>query len=67
MKGFLEEAVSFIKWFWTQIHRTDCGDSDHYPNGFLKLGCMEPVQIFKLAMSILCLILSLIYLYISKR
>lgn len=67
MKAFLEEAIWLVKWFWTQVRRTDCGDSEHYPNGFRKLSCMEPIQIFRLAMSILCLILSLICLYISKR
>ena len=62
-----KDAVECIQWLWKELHRTDLGDSEHYPNGFRKFSCFEPGQYVRLGLSVIALILSLIALYVSKQ
>lgn len=67
MKEWAKDAMECIRWFWAELRRTDLGDSEHYPNGFRKFSCMEPIQYIHLATAVICLIASLIALSISTR
>lgn len=49
-----------LKLLWRELHRTDLGDDEHYPNGFRKFSCFDPVTYIRLALSIVALILSVI-------
>lgn len=66
MKERLKGIADGVQWVWKELHRTDLGDSEHYPNGFRKFSCMEPVQYVRLATAGICLAVSLITLYVSK-
>ena len=67
IREWVEDATECIQWLWKELHRTDLGDSEHYPNGFRKFSCFEPGQYVRLCLSVISLILSLIALYVSKR
>lgn len=48
-----------LRWFWRELHRTDLGDDEHYPNGFRKFSCFEPIQYAKLIVALLSLVVAI--------